>query len=45
MPLADAVQKIYCGEIQDAKTVAGILAYQSKLLTGKIHKRDKEGIR
>lgn len=45
MPLADAVQKIYCGEIQDAKTVAGILAYQSKLLTGMIHKRDKEGIR
>lgn len=45
MPLAEAVQKIYCGEIQDAKTVAGILAYQSKLLTGMIHKRDKEGIR
>ena len=45
MPLADAVQKIYCGEIQDAKTVAGILAYQSKLLTGMIHKRDKEGRR
>lgn len=45
MPLADAVQKIYCGEIQDAKTVAGILAYQSKLLIGMIHKRDKEGIR
>lgn len=38
MPLADAVQKIYCGEIQDGKTVAGILAYQNKLLTGMIHK-------
>ena len=38
MPLDEAVQKIYCGEIQDAKTVAGILAYQSKLLTGRIHK-------
>ena len=38
MPLDEAVQKIYCSEIQDAKTVAGILAYQSKLLTGRIHK-------
>lgn len=36
--LSELVERIFKGEIQDAKTVAGILAYQNKLFIDKINK-------
>ena len=44
MGFDELTNKIYSGEIQDAKTVAGILAYQNKILTDKVNKLDRDGI-
>lgn len=34
LPLADAIQRVLGGEISDAKTVAGLLAYERRALPG-----------
>ena len=41
VPLEDLCQKIYAGEIQDAKTVAGIMAYRSFLAEEAVRKAEE----